>query len=139
MNKAFLGVLFFGFMAAQGASAACFTFDKDRPTQIGPVKLAAEPTQVCVNSVKKIGGRVYYSVRFADAKGDLAQLASQTEVKARCPGFCRTYTLTSGNSNGKNVDPDNTVVQFQVETESGTVSISHKPTKQDDKFDVTKK
>lgn len=68
-------------------------------------------------------GHDYWSVRFSDSQGDLAQLASQTEVVGRCPGFCRTYELTSGNADGRNVNPEGTVVTFQVENNSGSLTI----------------
>jgi len=128
VNK-FMGLVVIGLVFAQGAFAVCFDFTGKQPREVGPVRLAARPTQVCVHTVKTFGGRKYYSVRFRDAEGDLAQLASQTELLGRCPGFCRTYTLTSGNSNGANVNPDSTVVQFQVETNEGKVTISHPSTR----------
>ncbi len=123
--KSFYSVLFVALVAAPGAFAACFTFTGTGPRFVGPVKLFTEATKVCTNKVNAFGGRKYFSVRFADAEGDLGQFASQTEMLGRCPGFCRSYTLTSGNANGKNVNPDSTDVQFQVETENGTLTISH--------------
>jgi hypothetical protein len=77
---------------------------------------------LCVNHVDGFGHE-YWSVNFSDSQGDLAQLASQTEVLGRCLGFCRTYELTSGNANGQNVNPENTAVIFQVENNVGSLTI----------------
>lgn len=107
---------------SSSAFGACFEFEGRGPMDVGPVQLAAEATRVCVIRTNAFA-HTYYSVRFADSQGDLAQLASQTEILGRCPGFCRTYVLTSGNSNGQNVNPDRTRVQFQVESSRGSVSI----------------
>jgi hypothetical protein len=124
----FLMCLLSSLLVASAAAAECFDFVDAQPRAVGPVELAAPATRVCVLSVSGIGNRHYHSVRFSDALGDLAQLASETEAVGRCPGFCRQYELVSGNSNGQNVDPAGTTVSFQVESEAGSVTVSHPDT-----------
>jgi hypothetical protein len=104
--------------------AKCFDFVGTGPVKVGPVALMRPADKVCVNHVNGFGHE-YWSVRFADSQGDIAQLASQTELVERCLGFCRSYTLTSGNANGRNVNPDDTIVEFQVESATGELTIDH--------------
>ena len=99
---------------SQSSFAACFNLAK--PVYVvGPIRLAMPADTVCTHRVSRISGGTYYSVRFSDAQGDLAQLASQTESNGRCLNYCKNYILTSGNSNGQNVNPDNTSVTVTVE------------------------
>lgn len=121
--KTILCALFFT-VAGSPAFAKCFDFVGTRPSAVGPVTLWGPADKVCVNHVNGFGHE-YWSLRFSDSQGDLAQLASQTEALGRCPGFCRSYTLTSGNADGRNVNPDNTSVEFQVERTTGTLTIYH--------------
>lgn len=114
------------------AFGECFEFDGKGPVAIGPVSFEGYPAKkVCVLKIGRMGGGHYYSLKFSDEQGDIAQLASQTEVHRDCPGFCRTYELTSGNALGKNVDPDGTVLSFQVESIGypGTLTDKYKKTK----------
>lgn len=125
MNRTFASAITGLILAVVGstASARCFNFDGQGPTQVGPVTLFSAAEKICYNSVRRMGGGIYHSISFEDREGALAQFASQTETLGRCPGFCRLYVLTSGNSNGQNVNPKSTNIEFQVESDTGKVTI----------------
>ena len=96
----------------------------DTVQQIGPVRLVSGADHLSISRVKAFGGRTYWSLVFSDKDGDLGQFASLEETQGKCAqdGFCRIYSLTSGNANGKNVDPKGTVVL--VDSEGGVVTIT---------------
>ena len=101
--------------ASADASAKCFKFTDEKPTSIADMSFGGYAAdRVCVYKINGFSG-THYSVRFSDAEGDIAALASQTEEVARCPGFCREYDLTSGSILGKNVNPKGVRAKFQVE------------------------
>jgi hypothetical protein len=109
-------VLLVSCLLSSSSFAKCFEFSGNGPDRVGPVDFRGYDAEtVCVNKINGFGGGHYYSVRFADDEGNIAQFASQTETLGRCPGFCRSYQLTSGNALGQNVDLDKTSIQFMVE------------------------
>ena len=107
------------------AFARCFDILDPKPRSIGSAVLLGPADSVCVNGVNAFGPD-YWDITFRDSRGVLAGFASQTELLGRCPGFCRTYEITSGTVDGRVVDLDGTIVEFRAERNSGTLTIHHR-------------
>jgi len=125
MKVSLLALITAAVLSAPAAHAKCFQFVGAGPGSVGPVKLFSPATRVCDYKVHAFGGRTYYSVHFADSQGDLAQLASQDKAIAKCLcSYSAIYTLTSGNANGANVNPDSTSVTILQQQQNGPAELS---------------
>jgi hypothetical protein len=109
------------FAATTTALAKCYDI-QGKLDQVGPVRLAANATRMCVSTVHGFAGD-FIQASFKDQQGDLAIIQVTSVGRPRCLNCTAQFLyLGRGNSDGRNVDFTGAILTLNEP--AGTLAIS---------------